>query len=157
MRVFGQRSVLGRRRTRGQAMVEFAFTAPIFFVLLIGLVEGGRFVFYSEALNHAAREGARYAIIHGANSNPASLRTGPAVVPSETSDPTGEFVKQAVRDAAVGFGEPDAIVVPDPVYVPDNNRRPSNVTVRVSYTYTPVVPVFGPITIDAEATLVVNN
>jgi hypothetical protein len=138
-------------RSRGQAIVEFALAFPIFFVLLIGLIEGGRYVFYSEGLNHAVREGARYAIIHGANSQPAADRAGPP------DDPTGEQVKEAVREAAVGFNDPDGIVIPDPTWSPTNNRRGSQVTVTIEYTYTPIVSVFGSITIEAEATLVVNN
>lgn len=131
-------------------MVEAALALPLFIVLLIGLVEGGRYVFYSESLNHAVREGARYAIIHGENAVDGAP-TGPP------DDPSAAAVKQAVRDAAVGLGDPENIVVPDPVYDPANNRRGTNVTVSVSYTYSPIVPIFGAITVDAEATLVINN
>ena len=56
-----------RRRTRGQTLVEFALVAPLFFLLLFAIIEGGRFVFFYEVLNNATREGARYAIIHGSN------------------------------------------------------------------------------------------
>ena len=51
----------------GQAMVEFALVAPMFFLLLFGIIEAGRFIFYYETLNNATREGARYAIVNGAN------------------------------------------------------------------------------------------
>ncbi|MGI8829252.1 MAG: TadE/TadG family type IV pilus assembly protein [Candidatus Limnocylindria bacterium] len=153
MRLLRASSSRDERRSRGQALVEFAFAAPIFFLLLIGLLEGGRYVFYSESLNHAAREGARHAIIHGSASRPIAAQTGPG----SPDDPGGEAVKQAVRDAAVGMGDPGAISIPNPNYSPNNNRRGSTVTVSVTYTYTPVVSIFGPITVDAEATLVVNN
>ena len=143
-------------RGRGQSLVEFALALPIFFLLLIGLIEGGRYVFYSEVLNHAAREGARYAIIHGENS---SDPTGPP------NDASGADIKQAVRDAAVGVGDTDGIVINDPCYGSRDasppcsllNRRGNPVTVTVEYTYIPIVSIFGPITIEAEATLVVNN
>jgi hypothetical protein len=138
------------RRSPGQAMVEMAFALPIFLLLLIGLVEGGRYVFYSETLSHAAREGVRYAIIHGENAVDGAP-TGPP------HDPSGTAVKSAIRDAAVGLGDAFSIVIPDPIYQPENNRRGSLVTVTLSYTYVPIVPVFGSITIDAEASLVVNN
>ena len=151
----------GRRVKRGQAIVEFALAFPIFILLLIGLIEGGRYVFYSETLNHAAREGARYAIIHGENSQPAAERTG------RPDDPSGEAIKQAVRDAAVGLNDPGAIVFPDdPCYGSRDdpvqpcsllNSRGVPVTVTLEYTYTPIVPIFGPITVEAEATLVINN
>lgn len=139
-----------RTSTRGQALVEMAFALPIFLVILLGLIEGGRYVFYSEALAHAAREGARYAIIHGENAE-AGPPTGPP------HDRSGAAVKQAVRDAAVGLGDPDSIVIPDPIYNPENNRRGSLVTLNLTYVYSPVVPVFGSITVEAEASLVINN
>src|SRR5436190_19629265 len=52
---------------RGQALVEFAFVAPIFFLLLFAIIDFGRYVYYVQVLDNAAREGARYAIVHGAN------------------------------------------------------------------------------------------
>lgn len=132
-------------------MVEMAFAFPIFIVLLLGLVEGGRFVFYSEVLTHATRDGARYAIIHGQHADDG-IPTGPG-----SADPTGNAVKQAVRDSATGIGDRLNILIPDPEYSPNNNRRGSTVTVNAQYTYTPIVPVFGSITVESEATLVINN
>jgi Flp pilus assembly protein TadG len=132
-------------------MVEMAFAFPIFIVLLLGLVEGGRFVFYSEVLVHATRDGARYAIIHGQNADDG-VPTGPG-----STDPSGTAVKDAVRDAATGISDRANIVIPDPEYTPNNNRRGSAVTVNAQYTYTPIVPLFGPITVESEATLVINN
>jgi Flp pilus assembly protein TadG len=42
-------------------MVEFAIVASIFFSLIFGVIEGGRLLFTYHQVNHAAREGARYA------------------------------------------------------------------------------------------------
>ena len=49
----------------GQALVEFALVAPIFLFALMTLIEFGRAVYYAQMLHNAAREGARYAIVHG--------------------------------------------------------------------------------------------
>jgi Flp pilus assembly protein TadG len=57
-----------RRRSVGQAMVEFALVAPLFFFLLFAIIDFGRYVYYVQILNNAAREGARYAIVHGSSS-----------------------------------------------------------------------------------------
>jgi Flp pilus assembly protein TadG len=46
-----------RPRSRGQASSEFALVAPIFFLLLFGLIDFGRYVYYVQILNNAAREG----------------------------------------------------------------------------------------------------
>jgi hypothetical protein len=55
---------LGLRQRRrngraGQALVEFALVFPIFFLMLMGLVDVGRFVYTDSTLSQAAREGAR--------------------------------------------------------------------------------------------------
>ncbi|MDQ3126960.1 MAG: pilus assembly protein, partial [Chloroflexota bacterium] len=57
-----------RHASKGQALVEFALVAPIFFLLLFGIIEGGRFILYYQTLNNATREGSRYSIVHGSNS-----------------------------------------------------------------------------------------
>ena len=64
-----------RRDTpRGQTMVEFALVLPILMLLLVGFFDLGRVVLANDALGHAAREAARYAIVHGASSaNPWSV------------------------------------------------------------------------------------
>ncbi len=90
----------GRRRSRGQALVEFALLAPVFFLVLFAIIEAGRFMFYYEVLNNATREGARYAIVNGANS--LVCPTGPAAPGSIPCDTDGGDVEQRVRDAAFG-------------------------------------------------------
>jgi Flp pilus assembly protein TadG len=51
---------LTSRAGTGQSLVEFALVFPIFLLLLFGLIDIGRFVYTANALNQAAREGARY-------------------------------------------------------------------------------------------------
>ena len=79
------------RRRSGQALVEFALVLPIFLLLLFGTIDFGRYVYYVQILNNAAREGARYAIVHGGNS---FQPTGP-----NANDPT---IATVVRTYAVG-------------------------------------------------------
>jgi len=50
-------------RFSGQSMIEFALLIPILFFLIMGLFDIGRAVFYYAVLNHAAREGSRYAVV----------------------------------------------------------------------------------------------
>jgi Flp pilus assembly protein TadG len=161
-----------RRRdgSRGQAMVEFALVAPIFFLMLFAIIEGGRFIFYYEMLNNATREGARYAIVHGSNS---SCPTGP--MPGTDPNPCGADnlgtrVVTAARNAAVGLVSSGTLTSSNPVWwdcastpptpgtsSSGNNGRGQCVTVFVGYTYSTIIPVIPPITISAESTLVVNN
>ena len=48
-----------RSRRRGQSLVEFALVAPIFFLVIFGIIDVGRYVYVTTAFNQAAREGAR--------------------------------------------------------------------------------------------------
>lgn len=148
------RQTPGRTHRRGQALVEFAMVAPIFFLVLFAIIEGGRFVFVYETLNNATREGARYAIVNGANS--LGCPTGPPAPGTTACDPTGEDVKQEVRAAA--FGAIGGTVTVSPTWAPDNGRG-STVTVTATHTYRPLIPLvpLPDITVTAESSLVVNN
>ena len=50
------------RGQRSQALIEFALISPVLLLLLFGIIDIGRAVFYYDTLNHAAREGARTAV-----------------------------------------------------------------------------------------------
>jgi Flp pilus assembly protein TadG len=52
-----------RRNRRGAAAVEFAIVAPIFFLMVFGLIEFGRAVMVQQVLTNAAREGARVGVL----------------------------------------------------------------------------------------------
>lgn len=56
-----------REGKRGQALVEFALAAPLFFMVLIGIIVLGIMVFYNQQLANAAREAARFAAVHSAS------------------------------------------------------------------------------------------
>ena len=46
-------------------MAEFALVLPLFVLLLVGIIDGGRMVFTSNHLAEAAREGARWGSVQG--------------------------------------------------------------------------------------------
>src|SRR5690242_11754803 len=64
-----------KRSERGNTMVEFALAFMVFFVVLYGIMEFGRVVASYNILSGAAREGARYAIVHGSSSGSAASST----------------------------------------------------------------------------------
>ncbi len=57
--------VLTKNRQKGQGMVEFALVAPILFLMLFGVMEGGWLMFHNHQVSNAAREGARFAVVNG--------------------------------------------------------------------------------------------
>ncbi len=57
------------RESRGTAVIEFAFVAPVLFVLTIGTIDVGRLVWSASMLHHMAREATRYTSVRGAAAN----------------------------------------------------------------------------------------
>ena len=100
----------GARGSRGgQALVEFALVFPVFALLLFGVVVWGLGVFYQQQLTNAAREAARYAVIHSATAQcPTVSNLDPTQnVPSSyvrcDPPPTWPRMTAAGRDAAWGL------------------------------------------------------
>lgn len=159
-----------RRQRRGQALVEFALVAPFFFLLLFSVIEFGRAVYYVQMLNNAAREGARYAIVNGAEarcpSGPMPLGFG-----ANPCDPNGQNVVRVVKDQAVAIidsGPTDFAVVVKwcqttacPGALGDGtNERNQTVRVDVTYVYRPVLAGVVPLptfTLTGGSSLVVNH
>jgi Flp pilus assembly protein TadG len=56
------------RQRQGTTAIEFALVAPLFFALVLGIVEFGRAFMVMQLLNEAARQGCRQAIIEGTTS-----------------------------------------------------------------------------------------
>ncbi len=137
----------GRRRERGQGMVEFALVIPIFLFLLFALIDLGRLVYINNALSEGAREGARWGIVQG-RAQTAAGRTaiGAYVVNSLAAVPN----PTATVTCNDGSG---------------NNRTVCSVNnvlvVRVSAPvtmFTPVIAqIFGTRTFGATATVTVAN
>ena len=103
---------LCRRNRRGAAAVEFAVVAPVFFLLIFGMIEFGRMVMVQQILTNASREGARIAVLDGTTGAEVltavdnylqSARVGGADV---TVDPT--------EPSTAGYGEPVTVSVSVP-------------------------------------------
>jgi len=81
-----------REGNRGQSLVEFAVLVPLILLIVTGVFDLARAVWQENTLAYAAREGTRYAIVHGSNS--------PSPVgPTNPSDPA---IAAVVRGSAVG-------------------------------------------------------
>jgi Flp pilus assembly protein TadG len=102
-------------RERGATMVEFALFFIVFLAVTLGIMEFGRAVWTYTTLAHAARQGARYAMVHG-ESNPVS----------------NDQVRDVVAKNAVGLDK--SIIVVRTSWLPDNSSG-SRVEVQVEYPF----------------------
>jgi Flp pilus assembly protein TadG len=94
-------------RSRGQAMVEFALVIPVFILLLVGIFDFGRVIWVNDTLSTAAREAARYAIVHGGSESnlcPVGPPAVTAVIPgASASCPHPAPSRQSIKDIAQKF------------------------------------------------------
>jgi TadE-like protein len=90
-----------RSLQRSQALIEFALVSPVLLLLLFGIIDIGRAVFYYDTLNHAAREGARVAV-RASN----QLPTNSDVLTAVTAQTIGTTVTEPCPQGPVASATP---------------------------------------------------
>lgn len=115
---------LMRSDDSGQSIVEFALILPLLLLIITGLFDVARATWQENTLAYAAREGTRYAIVHGSGSLDGT-------VVSPTND---QPVVDAVRYAAVGVPSVSVTVTwPDAC-----NSRSCRVAVDATAQFVPI-------------------
>ena len=143
------------RRTairRGTTSVEFAITCPIVFFLILATMVGGLGVFRYQQMAELAREGARWASVHGGQ---YEKETG------QTAATAADVYEKAIKPAAATLNlsklsytvtwntsNMPLSVVNNDVQTPKCNT----VTVTVSYQWFPELILVGPFTLTSSST-----
>jgi hypothetical protein len=97
-------------RSRGSTSVEFAITASVFFLLMFMILDFSLYSFIKLTMQHAVREGARYAITGQLGLDPqAGLDRKRAVI-------------QKIRDNSMGFF--DDVLAESDIEVTDSDGSP---------------------------------
>lgn len=111
----------------GQTLAEFAISVAVVLLVLIGLMELGRYLFTINTLRNSVREGARYAIVHPRDE---------------------EGIRQRVRQSVAGIDSENLNVQVD--FNPSTRASGSVVTVTATYPFRSVLGFFQrPITVTA--------
>ena len=118
------------RNERGQTLLEYTVVVLTVLTVIFGVFETARLVLTYTTLAEAARAGARYAIVHGADCLGAC---GPS---------DGTLTVQNVAAAGGITLPPGAVVVSYPYHPPGASAPVPGtlVTITVSYTFVPVTP-----------------
>jgi Flp pilus assembly protein TadG len=101
-----------RCRRAGVAAVEFALVAPVFFVLVFGMIEFGRMVMVQQILTNASREGARRAVLDGATSTNVNTVVDDYLTSASISGASVAITPGTPSSAA--FGDPVTVVISVP-------------------------------------------
>lgn len=169
---------VNRRSERGQSMVEFMLVIIFVFLLFVSMIQMILLMHAYNTLGDAAKEGVRFAIVHGTGfgsgcSGPGSVKLTPSVSCSDTSTncPThcDSVVNAVTNFASVSFQNVSASNV-TVSYNPSsaNSSNPNfgaacsqpgcAVKVTVSYTYQPLFGFSWPsFTLNAAADGIIAN
>lgn len=125
------RSRLSRhcRGERGQTLTEFALVMPLVLILLLGIVEFGRYYHMRLTLRHGVREATRFAI------------TGRELTDGDTGNPLSrvESIRSVILQQSRGVAiDLDRIAI-DPA---DGGGPEDMVRIAVTYRYNVITPVF---------------
>ena len=122
-------------RARGAGQIEFILSILTILFLIFAMWETIMIVYTMNVISDAAKEGVRYAIVHGGGKidcsgpNPSADCTNP--------DPAGTRVSDVVKDYA-RFSLHDTSAINVTVTYPDSiSDSPGRVRVEVAYTFVP--------------------
>ena len=150
-------------RRAGQALVEFALVIPVFFLLMLGILDLGRIGLYFVAASDLARSGARYA----ANYNNGGGFTDAQVVAYVKQQADGLTMANLTQASCTPATPPNPITgATAACYKPpvgssyifiDRTTSAAYVTVSIVYTFEPTTPMvrafFQTYYLEASATM----
>ena len=142
-------------RNRGQSSVEFALTIVFVMIVIFWTVELSMYVYTYSVLANAAKEGVRYAVVHGCGTNSGTCC---GTCTPACADPAGaNIVTQVTNFAQLSFHDVSAMTV-NVNYLDGTAKSPNRVQVTVQYTYKPYFSFgFSPPVINAAAEGIVLN
>jgi Flp pilus assembly protein TadG len=103
---------LYRRNRRATAAVEFAIVAPVFLLMVFGMIEYGRMVMVQQIITNASREGARTAVLDGATTSSVTAAVNSYLTSGSISGATVTVDPNPPSNAA--YGDPVTVTVSVP-------------------------------------------
>jgi Flp pilus assembly protein TadG len=90
-------------------VVEFALVAPVFFLLVFGMIEFGRMVMVQQIITNASREGARIAVLDGTTAAEVNATVTSYLQSARISGAT--IIINPPDPATAGYGAPVSVTV----------------------------------------------
>jgi Flp pilus assembly protein TadG len=121
----------------GQTLLEFSVSAFLTAMVLLFVVETGRMLLVYAAVANAAREGVRYAMVHGSSRATGSAQddaSGPSGNPAQVLTVIHNFA--GIAPLTIG------LLVVNVTYPGSSNAPGQTVNVSVVYPYNPLITYF---------------
>ena len=130
-------SILLARRSPGQTFAEFAVSAGVFLLLLFGIMQMAMAVNAYNDVSTAAREAARYAVVHSPTSN-----NSPSVGPSYS-----DIQQQAVNYAPFLSTSDVTVSFPADARIPTQ----TDALIQITHTYPLNIPFMSAVNLSLSA------
>ena len=143
-----ERAFHARSSERGQAMVEFAIIAPLFIILVAGIIQFGVILNFWLDMQRISNQGARWAVV-----NQYPMSSGTTCL--RTTNPPGscpETLQDYLASQPVSGGLSPCVDITFPEGTPTAVGDPVTVRLESSFTVVPIVNV-GTISLGANATM----
>lgn len=148
------------RSQSGQSLIEFALLFPVLFLLVANVVNFGAFCFAWITVTDAARSGAEYMMLAGASVNGPSAPTGAQVRTLVTNDVVALPNRSSLQVSVCTNNNTVVTCSGTPTFTPpvdpENTTAPGKyvlASVRVTYTYRPLIPLWDFPLLGVHATL----
>lgn len=131
-----------RKKQCGLVALEFAIVAPIFYLLLFVILDGGRMIMAYNSVAHASKQAVRYTVVRGAEAAQDNLRfsDAPATDAQVNTYLQNLFVSLELR-----------VITTWPV----NRNAGQVVTITVEHDFDPVTPFLPSMTLTSTSSTVI--
>lgn len=140
-------SKLNNEDQKGQTIIEFALVAILLLVLLFAIIDLATLFYVNLTMQHAVREGARYAIT-GRNDLGEDRRSALIAKIKEQSMGLYDKNKHAPRDPSISVIKPSAVTFSNYSGTPttgDPGKADETIVVSLTYTWPLMTPLMKPL------------
>jgi Flp pilus assembly protein TadG len=138
---------------RAQSMVEFALLAPVFFLILLGVLDLGRAGFYFVVGSNLAREGARWASVYNNGTGLSNAAVSGIVSQQANAEAIATFTMPGACGTTTPPQPPGALsacqtpaVGEMKFFIQDMGGSPHYKKISTVYAFRPVTPMLSQIT-----------
>ena len=129
-----------RIKRQGAAAVEFALVAPIFFLMIFGIIEVGRAIMVQQVITNASREGARIAVLDSPTPTAGLVAGTVETYLQNAGIPGGTVTIDPAEPTTAGYGQPVTVTVgvpfsavswlPSAMFISENTNLTASTVMR---------------------------
>lgn len=129
-----------RIKRQGAAAVEFALVAPVFFLMVFGMIEFGRMIMVQQVITNASREGARIAVLDSPTPTAGVVASTVDAYMQNAGISGGSVVIDPAEPTSASYGQPVTVTVqvpfssvswlPSPMFISGNTNLTASTVMR---------------------------